>query len=188
MGVLHTSSYYAKENIDDNFQARTAIQQLGSLNSLKAQEDKLYKAFGVNSYEEFISKIREHFLDTDDAKVIQRFTPESLAKSLDKFKGGQGELFNENVIFSLDTSQMDTKIFDVKALLNFTGAGNVKVVGVKGDDLQVSLNFNHKEVKDFFNVMYKDRHFLPERTTMIAVLKDTKSWLSFQVKNVYLYT
>ena len=33
MGVLHTSSYYAKENIDDNFQARTAIQQLNSLNS-----------------------------------------------------------------------------------------------------------------------------------------------------------
>ncbi len=163
MGVLHTSSYYAKEYINPVIDARSQEGQEAALNFLKGEEAKLYSAFGTDSYESFMHKIKELFTNENIA-VLKKFTPASLKNSLADFAGISGSLFQEEVRFTFDLTKMDPIKFNIDKLKNSSF-----LISATDDKIELGFVYNHNSVKKVLNSFYKDRHFIDTSKNMAAV-------------------
>lgn len=156
-GVLHTSSYYAEENISlQYFHSRPDPQQFAALSYLKAEEQKLYRSLGCDSYEDFITTLREAFSERN-IEVLQRFRPTNLTPRLQQFAANRGTLYEKKVNFEFDTNKLIrpfSKAINLNKIINKFGANNVHV-----DDgtLSIGLTYNTQEIKDMFNTLFHDR-------------------------------
>ena len=163
MGVLHTSSYYAKEYINPVIDMRSQEGQEAALNFLKGEEAKLYSAFGTNSYESFINKIKGLFTNENIA-VLRKFTPASLKDSLASFQGINGSLYQEEVRFTFDLSKIDPIKFNIDKLKNSSF-----IISASDDEIELGFTYEHGSVKEVFNSLYKHNHFIPESKDMSTV-------------------
>lgn len=166
MGVLHTKSSYGEEKINLSFQKRSTTAQLAAMNRLKSMEQKLYAEFGCNDYKSFIEKVKDMF-DPVNVAVLQKFQPARLNQLLSRFASGYGELYQQEIELVFDTTKA-TKELDFSALLksnskNFT-------VSSKGNKVIVAgVKYNHNTIKQIFNKLYKDRHFIESSENMQAI-------------------
>ena len=159
-GVLHTSSLYGITETDLTFSRRSAAAQDSALSSLKSEEEKLYHEFQCNTYEEFLDRIKELF-NTDNIEVLQRYQPAELSTRLERFRGGRGELYEQEVLFSFDFSKMQK--------LNLTDVFTALGSSARGERIEIGFKYNSHNVKKLFNTIYKDRYFLTESENMQAV-------------------
>lgn len=165
MGVLHTKSSYGEEKINLSFQKRSTTAQSAAMSRLKGMEQKLYAEFGCSDYKSFIEKIRDMF-DPANVAVLQNFQPAQLSQLLSRFASGYGELYQEEVELVFDTTKA-TKELDFAALLG-SKSGNFTVKS-EGSKITVGVKYNHNTIKEVFNKLYKDRHFIESSENMQAI-------------------
>ena len=163
MGVLHTSSYYAKEYINPVIDVRSQEGQEAALSFLKGEEEKLYSAFGTNSYESFINKVKGLFTNENIA-VLKKFTPAALKNSLASFQGINGSLYQEEVHFTFDLSKIDPIKFNIDKLKNSSF-----IISANGDEIELGFTYEHGSVKEVFNSLYRHNHFIPKSEDMSTV-------------------
>lgn len=146
LGRLHTASRYLN---DYNFNLDLSTGMYDADMALyKAQqiEERFYKQYNCNSFQEFRDKIKNHFLyNPKDAEIFQRFTYESLSsntglKTLSTFKG-PSTLPPTTVIFRLDDSQVKGLGKTITKDLKQAGKGFTEVGdGFLELDLQLGLD------------------------------------------------
>ena len=149
-GKLHTASAYALENIDLDFSAESHSKS--DISILKTKEQQLYQQFGQNSYQGFITQLRDLF-DSKDIEIIRRFEANNLQKSLQIFTMSNQELFNQQVefVFNFDKIPLldDKKLRDTLRLKNVT----VESTG------PVYLAFTPDRIKEELNKHFSLHHF-----------------------------
>lgn len=155
-GVLHTDSKY---NRDFQEAVLTEKQEI-TLTELRDQEKKLYTEFKCDNYEDFLNKIHGLF-DPANIKVLQRYQPDELNKSLEQFRSGRKELYNQEVIFIFDTSKIDNNIV--------TDIFNEYVKDSKVGKIEIGLTYNSSSVKKIFNNLFKNQYFLTKSESMEIV-------------------
>ena len=165
MGVLHTKSSYGEEKINLSFQKRSTTAQLAALGRLKSMEQRLYAEFGCSDYKSFIEKIRDMF-DPANVAVLQKFQPAQLSSLLSRFASGYGELYQEEVELVFDTTKA-TRELDFSALLG--SKSNNFTVSSEGSKITVGVKYNASAIKEVFNKLYKDRHFIESSENMQAI-------------------
>ncbi len=167
MGQLHTSSFYAIEKIDLDFQYREENQIESAKRHLEAEEQKLYQTVGTDNYEDFISKFRM-LLKEENIKVLKNFEPAKLNEELARFASERGTLYNEEVQFTFDFNRMREASVKLRDNVSFKNIKNINIVSNSDNMVTLNLVYNAANVKAILNKIYKDRHFLTSSLVMDA--------------------
>jgi len=166
--ILHTSSAWALKEINLTFEKRNDSEIEDSIRRLKNSEDKLYKEFNTNDYNEFIKKLRALFSE-NDLKVLSRFEPKNLETELEKFRSGRAELYNQEVEIVLHLDKLDDfsiRGADLREALRNKEGNLFEVEDIETNMPKINLIYNYNTIKSVLNTFFKGHNFSTSREIM----------------------